>query len=55
MKKNEGKAGVILLIIVLLLIFVLAGVYGYLYVNKLETKILALENEKNTLQEKKML
>ena len=48
MRKNEGKAAIILLIIILLLIFAMIGVYGYLYITKLENRIIALENEQNT-------
>ena len=47
MKKNEGKAGVILLIIVLILMMACAAAYGYLYVTKLENRIIVLEQEKN--------
>lgn len=48
MKRNEGKAGVILLIIVLILMMACAATYGYLYVTKLENRIIELENNKNS-------
>ena len=50
MKKSEGKASAILLIIILILLFIMAGMYGYLYVSKLENRIIALETEKNDSQ-----
>ena len=46
MNKNEGKAGVVVLIIVLLLLFALAGAYGFLYVTKLENRIIVVESER---------
>ena len=50
MKGNEGKVGTVILVIILLLIFAMAGIYGYLYVTKLENRIIVLEQEKTTLE-----
>ena len=54
MKKNEGKAGTVLLVLIVLLLFTMAVIYGYLYISKLESRINALESEKasqiNTIQ-----
>ena len=47
MKKNEGKVGAALLIIALILLFACAGSYGYMYITKLEDRILTIEQENN--------